>query len=150
MPNYNNINNGSSLTTLNFYNVINIAYAWDFGESVYGKFYTYPTSDTLNPSYQFFGERREVQLNFPAIYSEATAAAWAQRYYAFWAFGVSYGSQEASLSKLGDQEFDISAGTSGTETLSFLANRIDLTVGKKNRVIFNGYIYKEDIFSAWP
>ena len=150
MSNYDSIIDGSSIKTLDYYNVINIAYAWDYENSDYSKSYTYPQSDALNPSFQALGEKREVQLNFPAIYNDVQAKAWALRYYYFWAFGVTYGTQESTLNLLGSTTFTLDSGQSSLSDITMKANRVDVVLGKKNRVILSGYHFKQDVYNVWP
>jgi hypothetical protein len=150
VSNYTSINNGSSIKTLDFYNVITIYYAWDYETSQYSKVFTYPESDALNPSFQIYGRKRELSLELPAIYTLAIAEKWAKRYYYLWAFGITYGSQESTLADLGNTEFILDSGTGAMDLFTFKANQKYVTIGDKNRVFMSGYLRKEDVFNVWP
>ena len=69
-------------------NVIIVKYAYDYFNEEYQYSYTYPASNTDNPSYQRHGVRVEKTIYAPGIYNAGLAEHLARRIYELYANGV--------------------------------------------------------------
>ena len=141
--------NTSSISRTDFYNVINIYYAYDYENSDYVSVYTYPETDTLNYSYQLSGRKRSVNIKMPFVYSKSVAEDWARKYYQMWANGLIIGSCEELGTTYYDQSLFQPYAGDNSDAHVYIATTAYLMWGNKARMYFSGFMIETDNENLW-
>ena len=137
-------------STLDFYNEIELLYAYDYDNKEYQASYTYPETDTANASLQIFDRKRSIQIKAPAIYTKANAEKWAKRYWQMWAFGLQTANLSGSFGFVEGNTFDYTFSNTETRAVrTFKISKKDLIIGDKIEVVMKGHRIPEDWCQFW-
>ncbi len=121
------------------YTVVNVNYAWDYANLVFGKFYSYPLSISTSKEFILSNVNKTIEINIPGVYSEATIISLYGFFVEFWGYPQYLAEVELSIQSLLS---NIEIGNTyaiptygGTAGLFVTEKEIDIN---KNRLILRG------------
>jgi hypothetical protein len=123
------------------YSVININYAWDYENLVFGKFYSYPPSISTSKEFILSNINRAIEINIPGIYSDAEISSLSYFFVDFYGYPQYFAEVELSIQSLfGNIEIGNTYAIptySGIAGLFVTEKEVDIN---KNRLVLRGIL----------
>ena len=141
--------NTTNIRKLDFYNVINVYYAYDYANDNYERVFTYPESDALNHSFQLFDRKRALDVKMPFVYSQTVAEAWAKKYYEMWSYGVTYATWVSPFGDYASFTDSPYVGEDLTDKYKFVVVKKYLNWGESANNYNEGYLLDVDNEDLW-